>query len=25
MNPCIKGWVWHPDDWPRFSDLRCER
>lgn len=25
MNPCIRGWVWHPDDWPRFSDLRCER
>ena len=25
MNTCIKGWVWHPDDWPRFADLRCER
>lgn len=25
MAPCIKGWVWHTDDWPRFADLRCER
>jgi ABC-type transport system substrate-binding protein len=25
MAPCVKGWVWHTDDWPRFADLRCER
>jgi len=25
MAPCIRGWVWNPDDWPRFADLRCER
>ena len=25
MNKCITGWVWHPDDWPRFYDLRCEK
>ena len=22
MNRCITGWVWHPDDWPRFADLK---
>jgi peptide/nickel transport system substrate-binding protein len=25
MASCIRGWIWNPDDWPRFSDLRCER
>lgn len=25
MNSCVKGWIWYPDDWPRFADLRCER
>ena len=25
MNRCITGWVWHPDDWPRFADLRCDK
>ena len=25
MNACVKGWIWYPDDWPRFADLRCER
>ena len=24
MARCISGWVWHPDDWPRFHDLRCD-
>lgn len=25
MNTCINGWIWHPDDWPRFADLKCEK
>ncbi len=25
MAPCITGWLWYPDDWPRFSDLRCDK
>jgi peptide/nickel transport system substrate-binding protein len=25
MNRCINGWIWNPDDWPRFWDLRCDR
>jgi ABC-type transport system substrate-binding protein len=25
MNRCISGWIWNPDDWPRFWDLRCDR
>lgn len=25
MNRCISGWVWYPDDWPRFADLSCKR
>lgn len=25
MNRCINGWVWNPDDWPRYWDLRCDR
>ena len=25
MAPCISGWIWHTDDWPRFADLKCDR
>lgn len=25
MNKCVRGWIWYPDDWPRFADLRCEK
>jgi peptide/nickel transport system substrate-binding protein len=25
MNGCINGWIWNPDDWPRFADLRCDK
>jgi ABC-type transport system substrate-binding protein len=24
MAPCVRGWIWNPDDWPRFADLRCQ-
>jgi len=25
MNPCVTGWIWNPDDWPRFADLSCKK
>lgn len=25
MNTCISGWIWNPDDWPRFADLKCDK
>ena len=25
MNTCISGWIWNPDDWPRFADLSCKK
>jgi peptide/nickel transport system substrate-binding protein len=25
MNRCVNGWIWNPDDWPRFADLRCDK
>jgi len=24
MAKCVTGWIWHPDDWPRFADLSCK-
>jgi peptide/nickel transport system substrate-binding protein len=25
MKTCISGWIWNPDDWPRFADLSCKK
>ena len=25
MAKCVSGWIWHPDDWPRFYDLHCDK
>ena len=25
MAPCITGWIWHTDDWPRYGELKCEK
>ena len=25
MANCVNGWIWNPDDWPRFADLRCDK
>jgi ABC-type transport system substrate-binding protein len=25
MAKCMRGWIWHPDDWTRFAELRCEK
>ncbi len=25
MAPCVNGWIWYTDDWPRFADLSCKK